>query len=197
MSSHHKLVGIFAGFIVLMVLLVLAPERTCKDGWKSPSIGRQGACSHHGGVGGDWYFLFAVAASLASGVLAARIAHKKEGNDVDATKFVEKQNTLGSGAPPDEDGQQDPLYVLDGGVRKDHEYLIAAAISRGATVSIRCFEMEGPDSGQKSLVPSRIITEYDPATRSSHKGFCGQCTKTGAELYFVFSKVSHIAVRDA
>ena len=24
--------------------------RTCADGWKSPSIGRQGACSHHGGV---------------------------------------------------------------------------------------------------------------------------------------------------
>ena len=24
--------------------------RTCADGWDSPSIGRQGACSHHGGV---------------------------------------------------------------------------------------------------------------------------------------------------
>lgn len=23
----------------------------CSDGWASPSIGRQGACSHHGGVG--------------------------------------------------------------------------------------------------------------------------------------------------
>lgn len=31
----------------------------CADGWESPSIGEQGACSHHGGVvGGDatpWY----------------------------------------------------------------------------------------------------------------------------------------------
>jgi hypothetical protein len=24
--------------------------QTCADGWNSPSIGRQGACSHHGGV---------------------------------------------------------------------------------------------------------------------------------------------------
>lgn len=24
----------------------------CADGWRSPSIGRQGACSHHGGVSG-------------------------------------------------------------------------------------------------------------------------------------------------
>ena len=26
---------------------------TCRDGWKSPSIGERGACSHHGGVA-DW-----------------------------------------------------------------------------------------------------------------------------------------------
>lgn len=25
-------------------------ESTCADGWRSPSIGRRGACSHHGGV---------------------------------------------------------------------------------------------------------------------------------------------------
>ncbi len=25
----------------------------CEDGWHSPSIGRQGACSHHGGVNND------------------------------------------------------------------------------------------------------------------------------------------------
>ncbi|TVZ90452.1 DUF3761 domain-containing protein [Streptomyces sp. BK340] len=29
-------------------------EATCRDGWGSPSIGRSGACSHHGGV--VWYF---------------------------------------------------------------------------------------------------------------------------------------------
>jgi hypothetical protein len=26
------------------------PQRTCADGWHSPSIGLRGACSHHGGV---------------------------------------------------------------------------------------------------------------------------------------------------
>ncbi|MGE8281351.1 MAG: hypothetical protein ACN6O2_13050 [Stenotrophomonas sp.] len=28
--------------------------RTCRDGWGSPSIGRRGACSHHGGVVRRW-----------------------------------------------------------------------------------------------------------------------------------------------
>ena len=37
---------------------ILGPV-TCRDGWPSPSIGRQGACSHHGGVerGREWILL--------------------------------------------------------------------------------------------------------------------------------------------
>jgi hypothetical protein len=34
--------------------LFLAGPEVCHDGWHSASIGRQGACSHHGGVGGNW-----------------------------------------------------------------------------------------------------------------------------------------------
>lgn len=40
---------------------------TCRDGWQSPSIGRRGACSHHGGVdrsGRVWLFM-----ALGGGVL--------------------------------------------------------------------------------------------------------------------------------
>src|SRR5207237_1340854 len=34
------------------------PAVTCSDGWKSPSIGRMGACSHHGGVKNNgWFYL--------------------------------------------------------------------------------------------------------------------------------------------
>lgn len=42
--------------------------RKCRDGWRSPSIGRQGACSHHGGVAaGAWSFLIIPAFGLAVG----------------------------------------------------------------------------------------------------------------------------------
>jgi len=45
---------------------VLTGPATCRDGWASPSIGMQGACSHHGGVRrGPAGFLFIVALGLA------------------------------------------------------------------------------------------------------------------------------------
>lgn len=34
--------------------VVIEEYRTCADGWASPSIGRRGACSHHGGVVSRW-----------------------------------------------------------------------------------------------------------------------------------------------
>jgi len=38
-------------FIISAIFVnVLLPELACMDGWKSPSIGKSGACSHHGGV---------------------------------------------------------------------------------------------------------------------------------------------------
>ena len=39
----------------------LSGPRHCRDGWASTSIGRQGACSHHGGVSGAGEFLGIVA----------------------------------------------------------------------------------------------------------------------------------------
>lgn len=39
--------------VAIIVYRVLGEPRTppvCMDGWKSPSIGKYGACSHHGGV---------------------------------------------------------------------------------------------------------------------------------------------------
>src|ERR671919_300543 len=36
--------------VIFFLLVYFIPESTCRDGWESPSIGRQGACSYHGGV---------------------------------------------------------------------------------------------------------------------------------------------------
>lgn len=43
---------------------------TCRDGWPSPSIGRRGACSWHGGVshGRDVLSLIYVALGISAGV---------------------------------------------------------------------------------------------------------------------------------
>src|SRR6266481_2486297 len=47
-----------AAFVLSIVLLsfLLGPT-TCSDGWHSPSIGKQGACSWHGGVNNTPRFL--------------------------------------------------------------------------------------------------------------------------------------------
>ena len=37
---------------------------TCRDGWQSASIGRRGACSHHGGVGENGWAMFVTLLSL-------------------------------------------------------------------------------------------------------------------------------------
>ena len=66
------LVGVsttLAAFIALNLLFNLDP--TCWDGWVSPSIGSQGACSHHGGVNktlGTLAWLASVGAGIAVGL---------------------------------------------------------------------------------------------------------------------------------
>jgi hypothetical protein len=61
--------GVLAFLVSLVVLLNLAGPLTCSDGWHSPSIGRQGSCSWHGGV--DYTpRIFAFFVSMFVGILA-------------------------------------------------------------------------------------------------------------------------------
>jgi ssDNA-binding Zn-finger/Zn-ribbon topoisomerase 1 len=51
MKPHHPLGFGFLVFLVSYIaLLILIGPTTCNDGLHSPSIGKQGACSWHGGV---------------------------------------------------------------------------------------------------------------------------------------------------
>jgi hypothetical protein len=47
-------VAILFFFVTIIVGRWIEGPAVCADGWPSQSIGRQGACSHHGGVGGSW-----------------------------------------------------------------------------------------------------------------------------------------------
>lgn len=50
--------GLVAFFAVLIFIRAnFDVEPRCHSGWKSPSIGRSGACSHHGGVDGSRGFI--------------------------------------------------------------------------------------------------------------------------------------------
>jgi hypothetical protein len=55
-------------FSIVALVYVLGPA-TCRDGWASPSIGRSGACSHHGGVSGrDWVTFLGVVIGIGVGL---------------------------------------------------------------------------------------------------------------------------------
>jgi hypothetical protein len=43
-------IGVTVGTALFIFFVALQGPARCRDGWASPSIGRQGACSHHGGV---------------------------------------------------------------------------------------------------------------------------------------------------
>jgi len=65
--------GVTTYFVCIIVLAVVVRPMACGDGWVSPSIGRQGACSWHGGVSiVPLYFVFLV--SLVAAFVSSRIA---------------------------------------------------------------------------------------------------------------------------
>jgi hypothetical protein len=52
--THPFFAGLLTFLILLKVMTPLVRPTVCSDGWASGSIGRRGACSHHGGVGTNW-----------------------------------------------------------------------------------------------------------------------------------------------
>lgn len=55
--SHPFFAGLLTFVILLKVMTPLIQPTVCSDGWASGSIGRRGACSHHGGIGTNWSLL--------------------------------------------------------------------------------------------------------------------------------------------
>lgn len=77
----------------------------CVDGWRSPSIGTQGACSHHGGVASTGRGL-AFLASIAIGVVAYRLP----------TFFARQKATSPTHVPKPSPPTPSPLYSSKGRV---------------------------------------------------------------------------------
>ncbi|MCW5718745.1 MAG: hypothetical protein KIS68_13040 [Bauldia sp.] len=71
---HPVTLAVIAAALAYVLLSVIYPT-TCVDGWASPSIGIQGACSSHGGVARSLLvlrLLGALVAGLAVWLLVAR-----------------------------------------------------------------------------------------------------------------------------
>lgn len=63
-----RVLGWITGIACFVAMFAFLPTGGgCRDGWNSPSIGRRGACSHHGGVdrsGNVFIFIYAVVSTF-------------------------------------------------------------------------------------------------------------------------------------
>ena len=81
-------IAAFAASLFFSGALEPIPDRTCRDGWESPSIGIIGACSHHGGVRprpesrtSKWFF--SILSGLAVFILACGSGDSNESKSSD------------------------------------------------------------------------------------------------------------------
>jgi hypothetical protein len=65
-NRMNLFVAIVVGAAAWLLAAILVGPASCRDGWSSPSIGRSGACSHHGGVATSSTILFGLIAGFAA-----------------------------------------------------------------------------------------------------------------------------------
>ena len=72
------LAALVAGWLAVALIAPHDRPARCRDGWASPSIGRPGACSWHGGVvgGGSWTVPGALLAAVAAFSLTVRLTSR-------------------------------------------------------------------------------------------------------------------------
>lgn len=49
-EENNRCIFLVIILVASYVMTIIGTETECRDGWASPSIGQQGACSWHGGV---------------------------------------------------------------------------------------------------------------------------------------------------
>jgi hypothetical protein len=74
------IVGVLVFFAVLISLHSFFDlSARCESGWKSPSIGKRGACSHHGGVDHtlpNLAFFISVSAAIGTTIVSRKLGNK-------------------------------------------------------------------------------------------------------------------------
>ena len=68
-------IGVTVAITLFVFFIAIQGPVRCRDGWPSPSIGRQGACSHHGGVASS-PLLFELILSMLAGWAASALRNR-------------------------------------------------------------------------------------------------------------------------
>ena len=132
MRNNPFVVGLITFFASMIVLGLLVGPAACTDGWSSPSIGRQGACSWHGGVNHLPEFLVLLG-SIALGFGASHIAG-----------MFSKKSTVSPRTPPGTDDKT--KMSLD---QHPHCFAIGDDVYHPQFGYGRVVRKEGSDDGER------------------------------------------------
>lgn len=188
------IIGFIVGVAVMVYLSQFIPEVTCKDGWDSPSIGRQGACSHHGGVRGNGGSVFLVC--LASFVLGFFVfsgldwllggKEKKAAPKLEA-KYRPKQS---SELKPSKEAKESYEYI------KFNKELSAVklAITEKKDIEFMYTKPRAERAELRQVTPEAI--REVPHKNSSSSTLCvvGNCKKREAIRVFALKRISRLRV---
>jgi len=97
--------GIVAFVLSAVLLSFLIGPTTCSDGWHSPSIGRQGACSWHGGVNHTPQFLVFLASAFI-GVVAYAVSNWREQKRLQELQDIIRGEAVSEAVPIDNEAQE-------------------------------------------------------------------------------------------
>lgn len=164
--AKHNLLGAAAGVIVFLVLVQFIPATACADGWESPSIGRRGACSHHGGVrsNGIWYFGVEALSLFVGAVVATKIAP----------------------SVPDRTASDNAIALLgsESASYRPAADLIARAIEARRRIAFVYTKRGSTHSEARTILPRKFERMARPSTRSITLCVVGSCDKRRAERTF-------------
>lgn len=107
MLRNPYVVGFFTFLALAVIVTPLLGEARCRDGWRSPSIGSQGACSHHGGVGrreGSWMYWIAIAGGIATGFATASRNERNSSTPIAPRPSTSERPPLMYREPESDDG---------------------------------------------------------------------------------------------
>ena len=214
--ARHQSIGLGVGIVAFFVFSYLfIPELACEDGWKSPSIGKQGACSHHGGVRNDWgVFFLVLSLSVVSGVLAASRFKPKNYPVVPESDFHEEKieqvssvNNRASASvsspadhhlPSEKKSAGGFIYLVDDEsckVRGDNEVeLIYAAIKEGKEIEFGYTKPRARVAELRQIKPfelAYVSNKYGDARTHCVIGFC---STRNAQRTFALKRMSNLRV---
>ena len=162
--------GWLSGICVFVALSQFLPEVLCADGWASPSIGRQGACSHHGGVKGNGIYVFLIiGVSIWTGVsVSNKFSTIKHGN---RPRVLDERDTFSEEVP-----------------------VISSAIEQGRRIEFLYKKPKSTNYEIRTIKP--IEFKNIPHTYGSRSTLCikGFCEKRSANRNFALKRMKDLRV---